>query len=288
MVSVANFWPRALVRELAERRGIIFLGAGASRTCVTAGGDQLPDWKGLLLSFRDKLPTADLDAFDEKMGRERYLEAAQIVVDGTPPADFDWHMRELIEMPGLEPSLLHEYVNEIDQPVVMTTNYDTLYEKYWQTLTPSGADRPYHVTRYYEDDAVNHLRSNRRLVLKLHGSIEKTNALVLSRSQYFEAKQKYPGFYAVVDALMLTRTVLFIGCGFSGDPDIDLTLENAVIAAPSAYPHYALVKRGRHASEVAAIKKTFNIALLDYEEHDDALQRLEELRDLVSEHRDVA
>jgi SIR2-like protein len=288
---MADFWPRSLVRELAERRGIIFLGAGASRTCQAPNGRSIPGWIDMLASFRDKLKPQDQAAFDDKMGRERLLEAAQIVVDGTPPGDFDWHMRELVEIPGLEPSQLHECVNEIDQSVVMTTNYDSLYEKYWNKLaatSASGLDRPFAVTRFFDDDAVNHLRSNRRLIMKLHGTIEKTNQIVLSRSQYFQAKQSFPGFYSVVDALILTRTVLFIGCGFSGDPDIDLTLENAVIAAPSAYPHYALVRRGRHPSEVDSIRKTFNIVLLEYDEHEEVVDRLQELRDLVLAHRGSA
>lgn len=279
-----DFWPESLVHELANQRCVIFLGSGASRSSVAASGERLDDWKGLLTSFRSGLHDDVKPVLDRTMEANRYLDAAQLIVDEILPADFDTTLRRKINVPGLTASELHIAVLEIDQPVVMTTNYDKLYELYWHSLAAASdpPPAPYAVCRYYEDDAVNHLRSDRRLIMKLHGCVDHTDKVVMSRSQYFHAKRDYPKFYRVVDALFLTRTLLFVGCGFNGDPDIELILEDAAIVAPSAYPHYALVQHGRHPSEKRSIRETFNIELLEYgDDHAEAIVLMQLLRDLV-------
>jgi hypothetical protein len=136
---------------------------------------------------------------------------------------------------------------------------------------------------------VENIRSRIRLVIKAHGCVTDPTKVVLSRSSYFAANRDYPGFSAVLDALFLTHTLLFIGCGLS-DPDIQLVLENANISAPSAHPHYALVEKARHPSIKSAIKRTHNIELLEYPRgnHDVARTAVEGLRDKVISFRSTA
>jgi SIR2-like domain len=125
-----------------------------------------------------------------------------------------------------------------------------------------------------------------RLVLKAHGCVSDPTKIVLGRSSYFKARRGFPAFYEILDALFLTHTLLFIGCSLT-DPDIQLVLENANIAAPSSYPHYALVERMRHRSIVHAIKSSHNIQLLEYSPgvHSEAVEALERLREQVESHR---
>ena len=89
------------------------------------------------------------------------------------------------------------------------------------------------------------LRSTTRVILKAHGCVSDPSKIVLSRGQYFEARRRYGYFYEILDAVFLTSTLLFVGCGLT-DPDIQLVLENANISAPSTHPHYALVESNRH------------------------------------------
>jgi hypothetical protein len=83
------------------------------------------------------------------------------------------------------------------------------------------------------------------------------------RSSYFEAKRHHPGFYAILDALFLTNTILFLGASLT-DPDVQLVLENATIAVPSDNKHFAVVPAGNHPSLVRSAERTYNITFLEY------------------------
>ena len=61
--------------------------------------------------------------------------------------------------------------------------------------------------------------------------------MIFSRSTYAEARVQFASFYHLVDALLLTNTLLILGCGLS-DPDFQLLLENFNYRFPNAAPHY--------------------------------------------------
>jgi hypothetical protein len=279
-------WPDSLVTELAERRCVVFLGAGASAGCVGADGVTRPkDWEGLLKDAADtaRLGPDDRAGFDTLLNEKSYLDAAQVVMDKLDAAQRTQFFRRTYLTPRFQPSALHRAVAEIDPKIVVTTNYDTLYENYCQQ---GDAVNGYNVCLYYNTHAINDIRSDIRCIIKAHGSVTDPSNLVLTRASYFEARREHPEFYSVLDALFLVNTILFIGAGLN-DPDIQLVLENASISAPSAHPHYALVSGGRHASLVSVIKRTYNIQLLEYEpgRHEQAATAVEELRDRVLERR---
>ena len=78
-------WDQALVREAADRRVIIFLGAGATRACkrFVKGTDRgpTPSWVELLQTLlgRAHLDQASRILVEELFAKERYLDAAQII-----------------------------------------------------------------------------------------------------------------------------------------------------------------------------------------------------------------
>jgi hypothetical protein len=90
----------------------------------------------------------------------------------------------------------------------------------------------------------------------------------------------------VLDALFITSTVLFVGYGLA-DPDVQLVLENATIAARSAHPHYALVEDTIQPDVEAAAKASYNIHFIKYEagRHDEAERLLRELSAAVTQFR---
>ncbi|MBY0585805.1 SIR2 family protein, partial [bacterium] len=84
-----------------------------------------------------------------------------------------------------------------------------------------------------------------------------------SRSQYFEQRRVYGNFFRVLDALFLSSSLLFIGYSLS-DPDIQLVLENANIAAPASHPHYAVVADDVHPALKQSWSKAYNIHFLEF------------------------
>jgi hypothetical protein len=278
-------WPAALVSELAARRCIPFLGAGASASSVGADGVTHPPlWTAFLGALRAACPAgSDLSAIDDLIAKDKLLDAAEVLVAKIPTADFTRVVREQFVQPRFTNSSIHLSVLTLDPKIVVTTNYDDIYDGFCRT---GQAHDGYNVCKYYEEHLVNDIRSPVRLIVKAHGCVSDPSRIVLARSQYFRVRQSYGVFYSVLDALFLTNTMLFVGYGLS-DPDIQLVLENASIAARSAHPHYALVEDNIQPDVEAAARVSYNIHFIKYPigRHDIAELAMRELAEAVTQFR---
>jgi hypothetical protein len=284
-------WPDSLVTELAARRCIIFMGAGTSRSATRQGlGGAVfnpPDWLGflrILRSAHNRGTADDLTLADEFLDQNRYLDCAEILkstcIHG---ADYARVLGTTFER--YQPTDIHKCIDLIDQKIVVTTNFDTLYEDYCRQ--GDGASG-YIVQNYYDDDIVTRLRSPKRLIVKAHGCVTRPERTVLTRSDFFIARQKHQGFYKVLESLFLTHTLVFIGYSVN-DPDIQLLLENSSITAHSDHPHYALMAAGIHPAIRNSFRKTYNIEILEFDPADNYAQfgvSLENLAERVEEVRE--
>jgi hypothetical protein len=280
-------WPNALIEELAGRRCIIFLGAGASAGCLSLDGlRRPPDWKTFLEELKNALPGAvDKTIIDDRLFKEKYLDAAEIILCKISGPDFSRIIRQLFIQPHYQPCNIHQAVLAIDPKLVITTNFDDIYDNYCRT---GDANDGYNVCKYYETHLVNDLRSPVRLIVKAHGCVSNAQKIILTRSHYFEQRQKFGTFYNVLDALFITNTLLFIGYSLS-DPDIQLLLENSNIAAPSEHKHYAVIPDNIPSDIEEASAKAYNVHFLkfqagNYKELEDAL---EELKNQVTQFRSL-
>lgn len=274
-------WPPSLVEELAARRCIVFIGAGASAGCISAIDDNNPPtWIQLLDNLKNRISatqgTPTIDALIEK---EKYLDAAEVIYNKLPAAEFSRAIRELFIQPRYNESSIHESVLKIDPKVVVTTNYDDIYDRYCRN---GMAYDGYNVCKYYEQHLATDLRSPVRIIVKAHGCVSDISKIILTRSQYFRAKQVYHEFYAILNALFMTNTLLFIGYSMS-DPDIQLVLENANIFSRSTHPHYALVSDEIIPDIEESMRNAYNIEFLKYPagEHDKANAYVQDLAEQV-------
>jgi hypothetical protein len=279
-------WGDALIKELSARRCIIFLGAGASAGCVpTHGSKRPPKWGDLLTNLIAKIRNHD----DEKrlatklIAEFKYLDAAEVILSSLNRADYVDAMRNIFEQPRYQPSDIHQAVLKIDPKIVITTNYDTVYDLYCrQGIARDG----YNIFKYTDSHLVSQLRSPIRCVIKAHGCITDPDTMVLTRSEYFNARQKSPHFFKVLDALFLTHTILFVGYSLT-DPDIQITLENANITAPSSHRHYFVTESGAAPALKRAWEKTYNVEVLEFPEGDFKIlnESLDALASRVLEYR---
>ena len=256
-------WGDALIKELAARRCIVFLGAGASAGCVATNGfSNPPKWGDLLTTLAAKIRNHE----DEKILASqlivelKYLDAAEVILSSLNRADYVDAMRQIFEQPRYQASEIHQAVLQIDPKIVITTNYDTVYDLYCrQGIAKDG----YNIFKYTDTHLVSQLRSPIRCVVKAHGCITDPDTMVLTRSEYFSAKQRSPHFFKILDALFLTHTILFIGYSLT-DPDIQITLENANISAPSSHRHYFVTESGAPLALKRAWEKTYNVEVLEF------------------------
>jgi SIR2-like protein len=278
-------WPDSLAHEIAERRCIVVLGAGASAECKSREGDKSPpNWSDLLKEASRVLVDAnDRALVTSLVAKDRYLDAAEIVVANANHADYAGFIRRIFVDPHFSHSGVHEEVYKLDPKVVVTTNFDDVYENYCKQ---GKGVQGFNCCRYYESHALNDVRSTMRVILKAHGCVTDPQRTVLARTQYHAARRDFPEYFNLLDALFVTNTLLFIGCSLV-DPDFTLLLQETNIKCPSAHPHYAIVESGQPEPLRRAMQTVYNVDCLEYSagQHNEVVEGLKDLNDRVAQWR---
>lgn len=253
-----SIWPESLVREIAERRVVFFVGSGISKAAHAA----LPTWSGLLTRLAAHIPVKrDQILVGQLIRQGRMLDAAQIVRDGVPPADLTSTLRSIFQ---LRPSPHHDLYEDLllmDPKTLVTTNYDEFLEKNFEHFS-HGADA-HSVSTHTSLSLIDDLRYPIRSVVKIHGCITDPANVVLDRVSYFNARRNNQGIFVTLSALMTVNTVVFLGYSLN-DPDIQLILENINMFSTSQHTHYALIEKLDHKSLRNANKHSYNTEFLEY------------------------
>jgi NAD-dependent SIR2 family protein deacetylase len=271
-------WPHSLIREIAAERCIIFLGAGISAASKKAdGSSSMKTWGQFLTAATALIKDAKNKAIVKALLDEKnYLLTLQGIRDFVDRADYMAFLDTEFNSTEFQPNNLHEIINKLDARIVITNNFDTLYEKYCARFT--GGFKTLH---YDNKSLFDELRSDTRLIIKAHGCITNINKMVFTRADYHRAKAENSGFYEVLRALFMTNTVLFLGCSMT-DPDVALLLEDVKITTAASKCHYALVLEGNNPVVTKDLQDTYNVKVLTYGPSHDALAaELQELLDLV-------
>jgi hypothetical protein len=280
-------WPTTLVREIVKERCIFFLGAGVSASAKDERGNSPPGWEAFLRSACDLVGATDKKAAIDALVRERrFLLALQAIKDNADRARYHDFLNQNFNVP-YEPGRLHEVIYDLDAKVVITTNFDKIYEGYCQRYRPGG--RALHKVIDYNSNALaDELRDDTRLLIRAHGSINNVRDMIFTRAEYHAAKRNHAAFYEVMKALFLTNTLIFVGCSLD-DPDLLLLLEDVHILGQHEKPHYALIKSGQaNPFIVKDWRETYNIEVLEYgPEYDDLIPNMESLLEGVQEQRAI-
>lgn len=276
-MRTVNPWPDSLVRAIARGDFILFVGSGVSASCVNTSGERPPAWFDLLqktakvLSKRvaeervvrrarsDLLDAAELLFFEAtKEGRlTDVLESIAAAVEGPPDNSFS-------------PSAWHDELLSLDPLLILTTNYDRILER----STKSG----FNVVRPDATNIGREIRNGNPTIIKIHGTIDDRQSMVLSHSQYAELRSRGRHMFEVLRALFLTRTCLFVGYSL-GDPDIRLLLESLASDRNVESAHYLLGPTPEHSHLKELFRRTYGVSLVEYprDEHNKGLELLQQL-----------
>jgi len=190
---------KGLSRKANRGQLVLFLGAGIS------AGAGLPLWGKLLnelagragMGEEERKALRKLDVLDQaeivegRMGGSRELMTAAI--------------QEVLSRH--EYSLAHAMLAALPVSEVVTTNYDTLFER----ASEAGGEMKVAVLPYERAAGAD------RWVLKLHGCISQTDDIVLTRSDYLRYGSRRAALSGLVQALLITRHMLFVGFGLTDD-----------------------------------------------------------------------
>ena len=282
-------WPGELISDIARRKCVLYLGSGVS---ANSKSKALPTrrpatWETFLRNVL-KTKKSDLrnqqDSIEQLLKNCDYLSACEIIVDILGEQVFGELAADEFRRPGFQPSEIHDLIYNLDSRIVITPNIDKIYEQCAQKSSCGTVV----IKKYYEDIA-SFLRKSDYLVIKAHGCVDDPSRIVFTHKQYNIARYQYASFYRVLDALLLTNTFIFVGCGLS-DPDIQLTLENSNFSFPNCKPHYFITAKEMISNEIEKILLTNrNIKVLTYDNtngiHSALLDELKQLALLVEEKR---
>lgn len=185
-------------------------------------------------------------------------------------------MRAIFCPEHASPRAAHRAVAALKTPAVLTTNYDQLVEQ----ADPMPSRQPY--TWRHCTQALSLLEGGRRVLLKVHGSAELEDTIVMSEGEYDRTRAD-ESYVAVMSYLLQSTTFLFIGYGMNDPPDLDLALaENARRFRGAARTHYVLLL-GASEAEQERVASAYNVEVIGYDKHEDVvtfLRALESMRKL--------
>lgn len=243
------------LRVIIERRQVVLvIGSGVSMATTRRS----PTWRKLIESGIEQCrllgATPDwCDIATQQVQSEQpdmLLSAAELVqnrLSKNGGGEFARWLREAFEELQVEDDSVINSLHALNLPIV-TTNYDDLIEKATSLKQATWRDHCT-VSRFIRGDGQH--------VLHLHGFWEEPESVVLGIRSY-ESVKNSPHTQAVMQALGVTKSLLFVGCGQEGlaDPNFGAFLswlgeieENA----GAEHRHYWLVRNGDPASQTGRV-----------------------------------
>lgn len=132
-------WPQTLVKEIARRRCVLFLGAGVSAAAKDDNGRQPKDWSGFLAEacslVRDEQNRTEVR---QMITERRYLLCLQAITQEADISDYHNLLDLHFNNPAFKAGELHQIVRALDSRIVVTTNFDKIYERLCLTSASEG------------------------------------------------------------------------------------------------------------------------------------------------------
>lgn len=256
--------PTSLLDAVAKRACVAFVGSGLS---APAG---LPTWKQLITHFVDECEKEGLASqsavLRAQLQKDQLMDAAAFAQSSLGKHRFGQVLRKHLAGP-IEPTENHRILVDTPYRAIMTTNYDklieTAYTLRWKT-TPR-------VIGWSEAESLGSvLYDEQFFVFKLHGDIDNIASVILTRRDYDEIMFRHPHVRTVLQAILLTNTVLFVGYSVR-DPDFEMVLAEVSLLFRGTTPlSFALLPADSGVIE-SLYRERMNIQMIPYDPaHDHA------------------
>lgn len=100
------------------------------------------------------------------------------------------------------------------------------------------------IPQIQSDQTNQNMDANTRCLIKLHGDVNESTSWVLTEEQYNlvygENVENTSLFVSILERLMISRKLLFIGCGLERDRTYDVL--NRIIQKNNTYKHFAFTE----------------------------------------------
>lgn len=233
-------------------------GAGAS---IDA---KMPSWDELVMSLVERvtdaypeLREAEKEEIEKLLCERKNMVLAAYCLRKLGAYEFSDVLKQKLSCSGKK-SLTHEILSRIPFKAVITTNFDDFVEQ-------SNAQNGKYCLKLLPDDISikEELLGKALPVLKIHGSYENPDTIVLNKAKFRELLFNKPKYNETLKKYFIENTVLFYGYSFK-DPDIDFILQEIMADKRGVTrKHYAVLP---NVGEIEAeyLLKEYNIQVISY------------------------
>ena len=249
-----------LKRILRQEDTVLFVGSGVS---LWSG---LPSWPGLIHELIEFLKINGLDhsIIEQELKRGELLQAASYGFDKLTKPQIAEFIRRACRLGKVKPHDIHQKIISLGPNCYITTNYDKLIELSFQRWLPENYFRTVINRQLTETAEIVGARAN-NFLFKLHGDVEDSESIILTREQYRTLNYGGELHHALetTKTLMLSRPIVYIGFGLR-DPDF-LYLKDLLINTykGGARDHYAIMADVGE-QEKDYWKRNFGIHIISY------------------------
>lgn len=260
--------PRPVIDAYRDGRLALFVGSGFS---LGVPGN-FPTWGQLphrLLdacerydSLAPELIANKRQGFGIRMSLEQMLSELGALQTALG-RDYQNALNDIFRPADAAPGEAHRAVAALGVRAIITTNYDQLFElshetPHRQVYTWKEADRT------LGDLQRGH--PMRRVLFKIHGSVERHETVVMSDRDY-DAARTDGSYQAVLGYLLQTHVFLFVGYGMNDPLDLDLAFRGNASAFKSAAQRHYVLLRNPSDGDRERLEREYNARVIPYAEH---------------------
>lgn len=273
--------------DIAKKKVVLFVGAGASRWATPRGGGSFKGWGEFLTDAAKMLPTASLRKLvNGRVKAGDFLIASELLKRNLG-AEWQRLLADEFQQAADIPRL-HKALINLQQRLVITTNFDKLLETAWHDSAPPRY--PNLITRL--DAKVFRLfRDDEPYLIKLHGTIDDVDTIVFDKSSYQRNAFDNQSYRDLIGTLLLTHTFLFVGFSMD-DPAVASIVDSHAFRYADTRPHYIFTPGTPKppADDLSrSLRKLFVLRYPDKDNHVALAEALEQLAEFGKErHRLMA
>ena len=278
IASTAPAFPQPLLDAYRDHRLGILFGSGLSLAADVVGN--FPRWEHLPARLLDiaekqcvwtpKQINSKREFFKEHVSLEAMLSELDSIKGALGgPQGYRAALASLFR-PKLEaPGDVHHALAALDIDAVLTTNYDRLFESVDRARIAYTWQQASH--------ALGDVQNGRSVLLKIHGSAEDNESVVLTRSEYDMAARHEP-YRDTMRFLFQSHTFLLVGYGISDPLDLDVVFGlNKRAFGSASRRHYALMPKSVSLTDRDRWDRDLSIQVIPYDDHRDLPAILREL-----------
>ncbi|MDR5170584.1 SIR2 family protein [Methylobacillus flagellatus] len=269
-----------LIHDLAQRKVVLFLGAGVSASAITNTGVKFKQWKEFLLHGANLTENQEkIELINKLLNNNDYLFASELLK--TWHGD-EWNQILENEFKQLaQPSNLHHEIINLDQRIILTTNFDSLLEESWDKIFVGAKSKTHHpkVINVIDENSFKLFRDDKDYIIKIHGDVSNIPGIVFDTSSYHKNSYGNTYYTELLNSLLLTHTFLFIGFSMA-DPAIALIIEKYAHRFPASRPHYIFTTSEITNEEKDLWKKLRKLYIIKYSSENNHQELIDGLNNL--------